>query len=64
VLKNFSNLFDGVYSHRKFHINIMPGAKPKHAQPYAVARIHRKAFKKEFDHLDVIEVLSPTGASE
>ena len=33
VLKNFTKLFDGtlgVYPHRKFHINIMPGAKPKH----------------------------------
>ena len=34
VLKDFSNLFDGtlgVYPHRKFHIDIMPDAKPKHA---------------------------------
>ena len=34
VLKNFSNLFNGtlgVYPHRKSHIDIMPGAKPKHA---------------------------------
>ena len=33
VLRDFSNLFDctlGVYPDRKFHINIMPGAKPKH----------------------------------
>ncbi len=34
MLKDFSNLFDGtlgVYPHRKFHIDIMPDAKPKHA---------------------------------
>ena len=67
VLKDFSNLFDGtlgVYPHRKFHIDVMPDAKPKHARPYAIARIHLEAFKKELDHLVVIGVLSPTGASE
>ena len=67
LLKNFSNLFDGtlgVYPHRKFHIDIMPDAKPKHARPYVVARIHIEAFKKELDHLVVIRVLSLTGASE
>ena len=33
VLKKFTKLFDGtlgVYPHRKFHIDIMPGARPKH----------------------------------
>ncbi len=67
VLRDFSNLFDGtlgVYPHRKFHIDIMPSAKPKHARPYAVARIHLEAFKKELDHLVSIGVLSPTGASK
>jgi hypothetical protein len=67
VLKDFSNLIDGtlgVYPPRKFHIDVMPGAKPKHVRPYAVARIHLEAFKKELDHLVVIGVLSPTGASE
>ncbi len=67
VLKEFSELFDGtlgIYPHRKFHIDVMPGAKPKHARPYAIARIHLEAFKKEFDHLVSIEVLSTTGASE
>ena len=46
VLKDFPKLFNGtlgVYPHRKFHIDIMPGAKPKHVRPYAIARIHLDA---------------------
>ena len=67
VLRNFTKLFDGtlgVYPHRKFHIDVMPGAKPKHVRPYAIARIRLKPFKKELDHLTRIGVLSPQGASE
>jgi hypothetical protein len=52
------------YPHRKFHIDVIPGAKPKHVQPYAIARIHLEPFKKELDHLVCIKVLSPQGASE
>ncbi len=67
VLKRFTKLFDGmlgVYPHRKFHIDVMPGAKPKHVRPYAIARIHLELFKKELNHLVRIGVLSPQGASE
>jgi hypothetical protein len=67
VLKDFPKLFNGtlgIYPHRKFHIDILPGAKPKHVRPYAVARIHLEAFKKELEHLVTIGVLSPQGASE
>ena len=42
----------------------MPGAKPKHVWPHAIARIHLKPFKKELDHLVCIGVLSPQGASQ
>ena len=43
VLSKFTKLFDGtlgVYPHRKFHIDLEPGAKPKHARPYPVPVIH------------------------
>jgi hypothetical protein len=53
-----------VYPHRKFDIDIMPGAKPKHVWPYAIARIHLEPFKKELDHLVRIGVFAPQGTSE
>ena len=67
VLSEFTKLFDGtlgVYPHRKFHIELKPGAKPKHARPYPVSVIHLEAFKKELMHLCEIGVLQPQGASE
>jgi hypothetical protein len=67
LFRDFKKLFDGtlgVYPHRKFHIDLIPGAKPKHSRPYPVPRIHLAAFKKELDRLVNIGVLSPTGASE
>jgi hypothetical protein len=62
-----TKLFDGtlgVYPHRKFHIDSMPGAVPKHFRPYAIPVIHLEAFKMELIHLVKIGVLSPQGASE
>ena len=67
MLRNFTKLFDGtlgVNPHRKFHIDIMPDAKPKDVWPYTIARIHLKHFKKELNHLVCIGVISPQGASE
>jgi hypothetical protein len=43
VLSEFTKLFDGtlgVYPHRKFYIELEPGAKPKHARPYPVPVTH------------------------
>ena len=53
-----------VYPHRKFHIDLIPGAKAKHARPYPVPVIHLEAFKKELLRLVDIGVLSAQGASE
>jgi hypothetical protein len=49
----------GIYPHRKFHIDLMPGAVPKHFRTYAIPVIHLEAFKKELIHLVKIGVLSP-----
>jgi hypothetical protein len=65
LLKDFTTLFDGtlgVYPHKKFNINLVLGARPKHSQPYAIPHIHLAAFKKELDRLVQIGVLSPQGA--
>jgi hypothetical protein len=60
VLKEHTKLFDGtlgVYPHRNFHIDLIPGAVAKHAQPYPVPVIHlAAAFKKELFHLVEIGV--------
>jgi hypothetical protein len=67
VLNGPTKLFDGtlgVYPHKTFHIDLVPGAVPKHYKPYAIPFIHLEAFKKELIHLIEIGVLSPQGSSE
>jgi hypothetical protein len=59
VLNEHTKLFDGtlwVYPHRKFHIELVPEAVPKHSRPYAIPVIHLEAFKKELIHLVKIGV--------
>ena len=56
MLGKFTKLFDGtlgVYPHRKFHIDLEPNVKPKHARPYPIPVINQEAFKKELKHLFV-----------
>ena len=67
VLRKHASMFDGslgVYPHKKFHIEIEPGAKPVYARPYPVPRIHLSTFKKELDHLVELGVLVPQNESE
>jgi hypothetical protein len=54
VLNEHIKIFDGtlgVHPHRKFHIDLMQGAVPKHFRPYAIPVIHLEAFKRELIHL-------------
>jgi hypothetical protein len=60
VLSEFAKLFDGtlgVYPHRKFHIELEPGAKPRHARPYPAPVTHLETFKKQLIHICEIGVL-------
>ena len=67
VMQDNTKMFDGtlgVYPHKKVHIDIDPDAKPVHARPYPIPRIHLKTFKKELDHLVEIGVLARQQESE
>jgi hypothetical protein len=67
VLKEHTKLFDGtlgVYSHRKFQIDLVSGAIAYHARPHLVPAINLSAFKKELFQLVKICILSLQGASE
>ena len=67
VLKCHQKLFDGtlgIYPHKKVHIDIEPDAKPVHAQPYPVPRIHLSTYKRELDHLCDLGVLVPQQESK
>jgi hypothetical protein len=51
ILRENEKMFDGtlgVYPHKKVHIDIEPGAVPKHTRPYyPIPRIRLCTFKKE-----------------
>jgi hypothetical protein len=51
VLSKYNKLFDGkqgCYPHRKFHIDLKPGAVPFHCKrPYPVPQRHAKVFRDE-----------------
>jgi hypothetical protein len=67
VLSEFTKLFDGtlgVSPYKKFHIELEPGAKPRHVRPYPVPVIHLEILKKELIHLCEIGVLWLQGTSE
>jgi hypothetical protein len=67
LLSKYTKLFDGtlgVYPHKKFSIELTEDAKPYHARPYSVPKIHEQTFKKELKHLIDIGVLTYQGPSE
>jgi hypothetical protein len=67
LINDLIKLFEdtlGVYPHKRFHVNLVPGVQPKHSQPYAIPCIHLAAFKKELDRLVQIRVLFPQIASK
>ncbi len=54
VLNEHNKLFDGtlgVYPHGTYHIDLVPGAIPKHSRPYPIPVIHLQAFKRSYSIL-------------
>eukprot|EP00804_Cyclotella_cryptica_P013619 CCRYP_012964-RA/>CCRYP_012964-RA protein AED:0.29 eAED:0.29 QI:0/-1/0/1/-1/1/1/0/528 len=67
VLQDNRKMFDGalgLYPHHKVHIELVHTAKPVHAQPYSVPRVHMSTFNQELDHLVQLGVLLPGQESE
>jgi len=67
VLKENSKMFNGtlgICPHQKVHIELIPGAKPLHSQPYPVSCVHLDMIKCGLNHLVEIGVLVPTQESE
>ena len=67
LLQKHEKLFSGklgLYPHKKFNIELLPGAQAVHSRHYPVPRIHMETFKRELDHLVELGVLSYQGSSE
>ena len=67
LVKKYPKLFSNelrCYPHRKIHLDLEPGANPKHARPYSVAYAHKEVFKNELQRLVNIGVLRSCGATE
>ena len=66
-LKRFENMFDGTlgtYTGSTYRIDLKKDAKPYHARPFPIPRIHEETLKKEVERLVKIGVLKRINNSE
>jgi RNase H-like domain found in reverse transcriptase/Reverse transcriptase (RNA-dependent DNA polymerase)/Retroviral aspartyl protease len=67
LLEKHEDLFDGTLGHwkdRPYDIKLKEGAKPYHARPYPVPKIHEATLKMEVDRLCSLGVLKKINRSE
>jgi len=67
LVTRYPRLFSGelrIYTGKRVHLEIIPGATPVHARPYSVPRMHIDVFKGELDRLCEIGVLRRCGATD
>lgn len=66
-LKDFNATFEGrigKYTKRKIHLELQPGAQPKHLRPFPVPIAHQATFKNEAGRLCEAGVLEKCGSSQ
>jgi len=67
LLKRYEFLFDGTlgtWRTAPVDLELKPGAKPYHAKPYPVPRVHEKVFRDEVERLCKIGVLRKVNDSK
>lgn len=67
VLASHKSLFDGTlgrYRGKPYDIEVKEGAKPYHAKPFPVPRVHEQTLKMEVDRLVQIGVLKKVNRSQ
>ena len=67
LLRKYEDMFDGTlgnYTGSAYKIELQEGAKPYHAKPFPIPRIHEETLRKEVDRLVEIGVLKRINHSE
>ena len=67
LLERHTPLFDGTlgfWNHEEYNIELQPDAKPYHARPYPIPKVHEQTLRTELERLCSIGVLRKVNRSE